>query len=208
MKRLTDNDDVLPISFCEMVKNPALYFDKKLRLSAMISSTVDGGCYLTDEKCLLTHDEQIGVGYAGEIKAINAALQKIRSTEYDYRAMVQVVGILRNAARRDFAWYHYRFDVLKFESIAPVVVPYEGSLQIGTTYQADIHPDFSFVVPLKLLEHHAVRIEWTNRNKFRQQKSPAQLVFSVLSDDIKQMTERRWNRTIRCRILSVTPKPS
>jgi len=44
----------------------------------------------------------------------------------------------------------------------------------------------------------AVREVFTNNNATAQR-----ILFSVLSDEIKQITEWRWDRTIRCKIIGL-----
>ncbi|MBV9209688.1 MAG: hypothetical protein JOZ52_03610 [Acidobacteria bacterium] len=138
---------------------------------------------------------------------------KMQNIEYGGRARVTVVGVLRNKSRRDFMWYHYRFDILGFEEIAHVVVPYEGALQAGTTYRASVRGDrrrgLSLVPQVRMQEHYALLVEWTNLKEFpalkrlRDGSGQQQIVFSVISDEIKQIDVMRWNRTIQCKIIRV-----
>ena len=209
-------DEIPTLDFCEMVKNPKLYFDKTVRLKATLELATEAA-YLRNERCVLSHDEQIGVRYAAANEAERDALTKVvremRSSEYGSKAKVTVIGILRNSSLRSFAWYQYRFDIIRFEDISHVVVPYEGELQGGKTYRARVRgdslADLSLVIPLRMPEHYAVMIEWINLSEFpmlkdlRNSSREQQIVFSVLSDERKQMTERRWNRTLQCKIISV-----
>jgi hypothetical protein len=94
-----------------------------------------------------------------------------------------------------------------------IPVPYEGQLQASLTYRADARSDghrgLVLLPPLRMLEHYAVRIEWTNLREFpalrrsRRQSRVRQILFTVVSDEIRQMTEWRWNRTLRCKIIRV-----
>lgn len=209
-------ENIQNVNFCEMVRNPELHFDKLVRLTATLEQA-DEGQYLSDAKCELSHDEQIGVGYADTSEELGVVRRKtvraIMQPEYGNRAIVTVVGVLRNISLRSFAWYHYRFDVLRFEAVSHVTVPYEGSLQAGITYRAAVRHDDSaglaFVIPLHMQPHYAVRIEWTNLSKFPERKRmrgssrEQQIIFSVLSDERKHMDVQRWNRTLRCKIISV-----
>jgi hypothetical protein len=210
-------DEVPVIAFCEMVKNPQLYFDKTVRLTATLQLATEAS-YLRDDRCVLSHDDQIGVRYVSNDEKqrglINRDINKIRSIEYGSRAKVTVVGMLRNSSLRGFAWYRYRFDIISIEDISHVTVPYEGTLQGGITYQAVVRGDsdsgLSLLIPLRTREHVAVRIEWTNLNEFpalerlRNISREQQIVFSVISDQTRQMTERRWNRTLECKIISIS----
>jgi hypothetical protein len=213
------NDSIPTIGFCEMVKNARLYFDRPVRVVAKYQMATEGR-YLSDDNCPLGHDDQIGAGEGmldeGHGKTVNMQLRKVSTSDYGGRAMVTVVGILRNSSRRDFWWYQYRFDIIRVDEIAPVAVPYEGELQETQTYranvQADVHQGLALIPPLKWREHYATRIEWINLSAFpkltilRRLKNNAAaqgILFTVLSNKIKQITEWRWNRTIRCKIISV-----
>jgi hypothetical protein len=65
------------------------------------------------------------------------------------------------------------------------------------------------VDPIRLALHHALRVAWSNRSAFpalarlRPGAPPALITFSVVGDHVQQMTERRWNRTLTLKILSV-----
>ncbi|MBV9958614.1 MAG: hypothetical protein JO360_09340, partial [Acidobacteria bacterium] len=143
----------------------------------------------------------------------NAMWEKLRSNEYGGRARVTVTGILRNKSRRDFVWYRYRFDIISLENIAHLVVPYERVLQAGITYRAAVRADeregLALRDPVRMPEHYAVRVEWTNLKEFPALKAlragdgEKLIVFSVIFDEIKQIDVQRWNRTIRCKIIRV-----
>jgi hypothetical protein len=210
-------EDIVPdVAFCEMVKHPELYFDKSVRVTAILEQAEESQ-YLSDAGCELSHDDQIGVGYVTGDTAQQAlrdkSLDLIHSPEYGNRASVTVVGILRNASRRDFAWYRYRFDIVSFESVSHITEPYQGELQAGKTYVAAVYGDgrggLSLANPVRMSAHYAVRVEWTNRKSFPALKQisaggrEGEIVFSVLTDDTRQMTANRWNRTIRCRIIRI-----
>ncbi len=209
-------EEVPAIAFCEIVKNPQLYFDRSVRLTATLKLATEAA-YLNDDECPLSHDDQIGVRYVSNDEKqrdlLNRDVRKIRSIEYGSRAKVTIIGILRNSSLRSFAWYRYRFDISRFEDISQVIVPYEGTLQSGLTYRAVVRGDssmgLSLKIPLRMQAHYAVHIEWTNLNEFpalerlRNSSREQQIVFSVISDQIKQMTERRWNRMLECKIISI-----
>lgn len=208
-------EEIPTIAFCEMVKNPKLYFDKTVRLTATLEQATEAQ-YLSDEKCPLSHDDQIGVGYAvispEQSADRNRMISKFSLPEYGGKANVRVTGMLRDSSRRDFAWYQYRFDIISIEEMSHITVPYKGELQGGRTYVAAVRGDsdngLSLVIPVRMPYHYAVRVEWTNLEEFPSLKQlqnnsrEQQIVFSVISDEIRQMTERRWNRTISCKIIS------
>jgi hypothetical protein len=143
----------------------------------------------------------------------NMDVQKLHAVEYGGRARVTVTGILRNKSRKDFLWYRYRFEIISLEEIAHIVVPYEGVLQGGITYRAAVRGDeragLSLAPPVRMPEHYAVRVEWANLKEFPALKAlragdgEKLIVFSVIFDEIKQMEVRRWNRTIRCKLIRI-----
>jgi hypothetical protein len=168
------------------------------------------------------NDRQIGVGHpeVGDERQrdmLNAEFRKISTREFGGRAIVTIGGMLRNSSRRDFAWYQYRFDILSVEDISPVILPYERELQAGVTYSAAVRGDRDFglalLPPPRINLHHAQRIEWTNLSEFpeleklRPGSQEHQIVFTVLSDEINQMTVSRWNRTLTCKIIRVEKPP-
>lgn len=209
-------NEVPTVTFCELVKHPTRYFDKPVRLTATIEIATEAS-YLRDDACALKQDDQIGVGYKSADeqaqRILNTEIRKLSTIEFGGRARVTVIGMLRNSSRRDFASYRYRFDVSRLENISPVIVPYEGALQAGKTYRAFVRRDarlgLTFVTRLRTPEHIAVNIDWTNLNNFpalvklKDDSVELQIVFTVISDQLKQMTQTRWNRSLECKILRV-----
>lgn len=203
-------EEILTITFCEMVKNPKKYFDKMIRLTAIFKQATESQ-YLSDDNCPLSHDNQIGIGYnnsdKSQLNQNNAFIRKIQSIEFGGKATVTIAGILRNASRRDFAWYQYRFDINLFENVSPSIEEYKGNLESGITYRAKVRPDknfgIGFVIPYRLPFHHALQIEWTNLKDFSalNKFETKEIVFTVLSKEIKQISENRWNTVIRCKII-------
>jgi hypothetical protein len=210
-------EEIPTISFCEMVRQPQSYFDKTVRVTATLVQAVEAQYLNDEERCQLGRDDRIGVRFSNaddeEREARNKFLKRFRSIEYGGRACVTVIGSLRNSSRRDFAWYRYRFDITRIEGLAHIVVPYQGELQGGRTYLAAVRGDKDFglalITPVRMPMHYAVHVEWTNLSEFpelerlRGNKEERPIVFSVVSDQIQQMTERRWNRTIQCKIISI-----
>ena len=200
------------VDFCEMVRRPQLYFDKAVRLTATYEMGVEAS-YLMDVGCVLGHDERIGTRY------VNAGERQpdIR-TQYGTHARVTVVGVLRNSSRRDFAWYRYRFDVMRFEDVSRedtsrLINTYTGELEDGMTYRAAVRGDKRFGLslepPPRVPHHTAVRVEWTNLGEFpalkrlRKISGRRQIVFRVVSDHTAWVAEGRWNRTLECQIIIV-----
>lgn len=209
-------EEVPTVGFCELVKHPRRYFDKPIRVTATLQLGIEAS-YLRDDACPLRQDDQIGVRYKSPDEQsqnlLNSEIRRIQTNEYGGRARVTVIGILRNSSLRGFAWYRYRFDVSQVENVSPVIVPYEGALQAGTTYRASVRRDASFgltlVTRLRTQAHVAVNVDWINLNEFpalvglEDNSSERQIVFSVISDQHKQMTQSRWNRALECKILRV-----
>ena len=211
---VSDTRDEIPtVDFCEMVKDPRPYFDKTVRLTATYEMATEAQ-YLSDVRCVLSHDDQIGVRYVNADEKPPNILSKYGGNP----ARVTVVGILRNSSLRAFAWYRYRFDIIRFEEvsredISRMINSYGGTLREGVTYRATVSGDkgsgLSLVPSLRVLENQAARVEWTNLNEFpalkrlRGGSSQGQIVFSVISDQISQITGNRWNRTLRCKVIIV-----
>lgn len=59
---------------------------------------------------------------------------------------------------------------------------------------------------LRIPLHHAVRVEWLE-SKVLIPAGRVRVVFEVEAIDVVRMTERRWNTTYRCRLLSAEPAP-
>jgi hypothetical protein len=62
------------------------------------------------------------------------------------------------------------------------------------------------IAPVRMPFHYAVRVAWTNLTESTALKRLAgeqRIVFSVVADRIQQMSERRWNRTIRCKVINL-----
>jgi hypothetical protein len=58
---------------------------------------------------------------------------------------------------------------------------------------------------LKLPHHHAGRVEWLGGAPTLPD-GEVRLVLEVVSHDVVRMTERRWNSTWVCRVISVTER--
>jgi hypothetical protein len=212
-------EEIPTVDFCEMVKHPAIYFDKTIRITAAYQIG-DEGSNLINVRCVQSHDDSIGAGFVriddAQMKAVNRTVEKIMSGKAGVQPRITVVGLLRNSSRHDFAWYRYRFDIVRFEDIrddiSERIVTYEGALQAGLTYRAMVKHEstfgLSFSSPLRIPIHQAIRLEWTNLKSYPvlqrlRERDQQQIVFRVNKDDVQQMEPRRWNRTLQLEILLV-----
>ena len=204
-------DKVTTVDFCELSRNPQRYFNQTVRIKAQWLSG-DEFSYLTDDHCppKVTHDIAVRfVNDETQRETIKQNVYKIMSHEYGGRAVITAVGVLRNPGEYH-GYFRYLFELIRFEEIVHVVVPYESTLDAGKTYRAVVRGDKEFglilVPPLRMFSHQAVSIEWTNLSEFpaleklRDSSSQQLIVFSVISDENKQMTAQRWNRTLKCKI--------
>jgi hypothetical protein len=212
-------EEVPTVDFCEMVKHPELYFDRTIRITAAYELGFEGS-NLNNVHCVRSHDDSIGVGFEPRdethTKIINGHVRKIRSGKFGPQPRVTVVGRLRNQSRRSFAWYRYRFDIIRFESIRDDVteriVSYSDSLQKGITYRARVKADetsgLGLMSPMRIPPHHAVSLDWINLTEFPllqrlSERSEKQIIFRVIEDTLKPAEPNRWNRTLRLTILLV-----
>jgi hypothetical protein len=207
-------DKVTTIDFCELAKNPQRYFNRTVRIKAQWQSGYEFS-YLTGGRCPTKIAHDIAVSFVDDEtqrEVIKQNVYKIMSHEYGGRAMITAVGVLRNP-RKYYGYFRYLFELIRFEEIVHVVVPYESTLDAGKTYRAVVRGDKEFglilVPPLRMFSHQAVSIEWTNLSEFptleklRDRSAQQLIVFSVISDENKQVTAQRWNRTVKCKIVRV-----
>jgi hypothetical protein len=93
-------------------------------------------------------------------------------------------------------------------------VEFEGTLEKESTYRAEVKRDrggeWLLVVPVRMLPHHAVRVEWLNLKDYPALKEPApgsqrkRLVFKVAErETFKVAGQYRWNTTYYCRIIAL-----
>jgi len=214
----TERKEIPTVNFCEMVRRPSAYFDRPIRIAATMELG-DEGSTLNDVKCPRSHNDQIGVGFVElpqQDKSLSKDFGRIRNGDWDTQPRVVAIGILRNKSRRDFEWYQYRFELIRLESIqrddAEEINTFGGTLRSGMTYRGMVRTDkdsgLSFELPLRILPHHAMRVEWTNLDQFPVLKSlrgrqQQQIVFRVASDEVRQVSELRWDRTVRLEILLI-----
>jgi hypothetical protein len=90
------------------------------------------------------------------------------------------------------------------------VTEFDGWLDEGQTYRAGVRytttGELAFIAPMRIMAHHAIRVEWINLNKYADLKeatkqNPRWIVFRVMDKRIVKMAgQNRWNTTYRCRI--------
>lgn len=207
-------DQVKTIDFCELSRNPRRYFNQTVRIQAQWQ-TGNEFSYLLDNRCPPAAAHDIAVRFVNDEtqrEVIKQNVDKIMSHEFGGRAKVTAVGVLRNPGKY-YGYFRYLFEVIRFEEITHVVVPYESTLDPGKTYRATVRGDkdlgLVLVPPLHMFSHQAVSIEWTNLSQFstlaelRDSSAQRVIVFSVISDERKQMTPQRWDRTVKCLIVRV-----
>lgn len=101
------------------------------------------------------------------------------------------------------------FVLLALTIDAGAAIPWEGQLEAGSTYVVvgESSGDFlaeTFRPPrLKLPHRHAGRVEWLGDASVP--KGKVRVVFTVERVDVQRMSERRWNSTYTCRLISAEP---
>jgi hypothetical protein len=200
------------VDFCEIVRQPQRFFDQTVRITTEWQQGEEFS-YLHDDRCPSKSSYEIAIGFAvkkDEMTKTN--ISKLLEREYGGRAIITVVGTLRNPGKY-YGYFRYRFEIDRLEDVAHVITPYQGSLDAGKTYRAIVHGDKEFgllLVPsLRNEFHYAVRIEWRNLSEFpvleklQETSGERTIVFSVISDERKQIDVQRWNRTLECKIIRI-----
>jgi hypothetical protein len=92
---------------------------------------------------------------------------------------------------------------------APAVIKYNGWLEEGKTYRAAVRygsaGELDLIIPLRILAHHAARVEWANLEDYPALKAANHhskwIVLNVVSKHtVKVPQHDRWNDTYQCRI--------
>jgi hypothetical protein len=195
------------VQFCELVRYPQRFFNKTVRVKTMWRQG-DEFSYLVDERC----PSEIAVQLFARDDASKANAGKVSEHEYGGRVMMTAVGVLRNPGKY-YGYYRYLFEIERLEEVAHVVEPYQGTLQAGYTYRAIVRSDKAFGLvltpPLRIEFHYAVGIEWSNLSAFpelerlHETSGERTIVFSVMSDERKQVDVQRWNRTLAFKIIRI-----
>ena len=91
-------DKVTTVDFCELAKNPRRYFNRTVRIKTQWLSGFEFS-YLTDDRCPTKVAHDIAVRFINDEtqrEIIKQNVYKIMSHEYGGRAVITVVGVLRN----------------------------------------------------------------------------------------------------------------
>lgn len=207
----SSSQEIPTVDFCSIIRNPRKYFDKTVRIEATWSSG-DEFAYLSQDRCAPKFRYEIAVGWVEKplSEEMTMNVRKIQSHEYGGRAIIRAVGILRNPDKY-YGYFRYRFEILRIEDVSHIVVPYDGDVDAGKTYRARVRGDKYFglalVPPLRLLFHYSYFINWINLSDFPvlqklgDGEGEQQIVFSVISDERRQMTATRWNRSLELKII-------
>jgi hypothetical protein len=198
------------VDFCDIVKQPRRFFDRAVRIKAQWQQGEEFS-YLIDERCPASVSAEIAVRYTGKRDQLTMTnIAKLSAHEYGGRAMITAVGTLRNPGKY-YGYFRYWFEIDQLEEVAHVITTYDGNLDAGKTYRAVVRGDKEYglllVPPFRNPFHYAARIEWLNLSDFpkldklHENAGESTIVFSVMSDERKQIDVRRWNRTLECKII-------
>jgi hypothetical protein len=203
------------ISYCELLYDRDRYLGQKVSINADLElNTAQPNLYDSNCDSPAMRDrqtqERIGVGYADPALG-RAKTEQIRTNRFGSRAHVLVVGILRDESARALDTYNFRFEISEFKSMDPIILPYQGELEVGWMYTdgSDHVPaqGLQFSSPLKAPPHYAVRVEWTNVGAvpLLKKRGRRYITFRVLSKTIQAMGNDRWNDEYTCELLTVEP---
>lgn len=201
-------ESVRDVDFCDIVGQPQQFFGRAIRVKAQWQQGHEFS-YLNGIGCRTKFRHEIATGW---LNSQDPNLSKMLSREYGGRAIVTAVGTLRDPGKY-FGYFRYLFEVRRLEDVQHVIEPYEGTVEAGRTYRAPVRGEKDFglsLVPrLRIEFHYSYHIKWVNLSEFPElgklQETSGEriIVFSVLSSERRQMTERRWNRSLEMKIVRV-----
>lgn len=203
-------ETVREVDFCEIVRQPRRFFNQRVRITATYAQGFEFS-YLVDDRC--ASSLEIAIRFAVEQdESSKTNIARLFEREYGGRAKLTLVGALRGP-RNNYGYFNYIFEIARLESVAHVIDPYQGDLQPGKTYRAVVRGDKEAGLllgpPVRTQPQYAVRIEWINLVEFpllarlHETSGERTIVFSVLSDVIKQIEVQRWNRKFECKIIRI-----
>lgn len=201
-------ETVRDVDFCDIVKEPRQFFTQTIRIKAIWQQGHEFS-YLNGVGCPTKFRHEIAARW---LNSQDPNLSKMMSREYGGRAIVTAVGTLR-APGKYYGYFRYQFEIRRLEDVKHVIEPYDGTVEAGRTYRAVVRGDKDLELVLsprvRIEFHYAYHIEWINLSEFPELKGLHEtsgertIVFSVISSERRQMTERRWNRSLQMKIVRV-----
>jgi hypothetical protein len=98
------------------------------------------------------------------------------------------------------------FDRLRRRLPDDMAAPFEGWLEVGARYRAEVRRDqdgdLELIVPVKAPMHHAYRVEWTNAAQYSKANT---VVFDVVSMEVRPR-QREMQFTSTYTLTIVTPR--
>ncbi len=205
------------ISFCELIRNHEYYNGSVVAINAVLEYS-DKQQFIHDPECAelgigaaLFTTEKVAVGFdfkKGKSKKLEKQAISVRDARFGGRARVDIYGFLREESENGADKYKFRFDITEFKTIDPIVLPYNGRLEPGWMYVDSFDAkgdELKLSSPLKMPFHHAFRIEWLNSDKYPKLRAAGHtfITFRVLSRNIRNMGNGRWDETYTCEILDL-----
>ncbi|HEX5704487.1 MAG TPA: hypothetical protein VFX97_14905 [Pyrinomonadaceae bacterium] len=201
-------ETVRDVDFCDIVGQPQQFFGRAVRIKATWQQGHEFS-YLNGIGCRTKFRHEIATGW---LNSQDPNLSKMLLREYGGRAIVTAVGTLRDPGKY-FGYFRYLFEVRRLEDVQHVIEPYEGTVEAGRTYRAVVRGDkeieLRLVPPLHIEFHYSAGIDWLNLSDFpeleklHETSGERTIVFSVMSDVRRQMTERRWSRMLQIKIIRI-----
>jgi hypothetical protein len=205
------------ITFCEMMKNREYYFGRTVNIYADLEFN-ERQLYLHDPECDTAAmgeartTERIAVGYTPDpdknLPMFETIAYPIRWA-WGGRARVFVTGVLRDESKLPNFAYSYRFEIAEFKSVERIVLPYEGTLEVGwfysDTFDHVAQNGLQLSSRLTPIPHHAARIEWANAISYPlvNKSGRRHIIFRVVSKETTRISNNRWNDEYTCEIVEL-----
>lgn len=212
--------EIPTLSYCGLMFDREYMAGRRVIIDADIELGDGRAPYLHEPECdrpemgKARTNERVGIGFDPKMTSgrdiMSEALRKIDLAVYGRRARVRVQGILRDERARALDSYDYRFFIERFISADKIVPWFEGELREGwayiTGFQHIKEKGLQLGLPLKMPLHHAVRVEWTNEDKFPLlRKSDVRfMTFRVVSKETRQVEKYMWRDVYVCEIIEVS----
>jgi hypothetical protein len=118
-RRSPTPETVRTVDFCKLIKQPYGFRNQTVRIKAKWEFAGESG-FLDGFHCRGDYIERLGITFAKEQEeAVKWNVSRVRSSEFDGRAMVTVVGAVRDTSPGDGP-NALRFEIFRFEEIAPL----------------------------------------------------------------------------------------